>query len=390
MAATSWNRAGSVTAPAARTIVTRPSSSGWRSASRTSRENSASSSRKRTPLSARVTSPGTSRGPPPTIAAYELVWCGARNGGATDEPADRRFAGDGGDDRRAEGLLVRQRRQEGRDRAGEHRLAGPRRPDQEQPVPARERDLERSARLQLSSDVGQVRRRQDGSEGRHGRSARAGDRGRRHLDPRGLNRPGPPPPPQGIDSVAERRNRHDLEPVDQPCLRGAVRRHDHPPDTPPGQRRDHRQQPGHGPDLAPERHLADQRRPPGQRDELLGPDQDPDRDRKVGRGARLRNIGRCEVDRDPSRWVHEPRVAKGAADPLAGLADRRVTEANDGEPGQARRNVDLDADDAPIEGDERCGQQRGQHAATLRSSRLSPAHPDGRRAGGPAPASARS
>ena len=81
MAATSWNRAGKIAARPTRAIATRPSSIGWRSASRTSRPNSGSSSRKRTPWSARVTSPGDRCGPPPTIAAYETVWCGDRNGG---------------------------------------------------------------------------------------------------------------------------------------------------------------------------------------------------------------------------------------------------------------------------------------------------------------------
>ena len=69
IAATSWKRAGRVSEPPTRTIETRPSSSGWRSASRTSRPNSGSSSRNSTPSSARVTSPGDRRGPPPSIPA---------------------------------------------------------------------------------------------------------------------------------------------------------------------------------------------------------------------------------------------------------------------------------------------------------------------------------
>ncbi len=82
----SWNRAGNVLARPARAIETRPSSIGCRSASRTSRSNSGSSSRKRTPWSARVISPGDIRGPPPTIAAYEIVWCGLRNGERRTRP----------------------------------------------------------------------------------------------------------------------------------------------------------------------------------------------------------------------------------------------------------------------------------------------------------------
>ena len=81
IAATSVNRAGNVAARPTRTTATLPSSSGWRSASSTSRPNSGSSSQTRTPWSASVTSPGDIRGPPPTIPAYDTVWWGARTGG---------------------------------------------------------------------------------------------------------------------------------------------------------------------------------------------------------------------------------------------------------------------------------------------------------------------
>ena len=69
IAAMSWNRAGNTSARPTRTTATLPSSSGWRSASRTSRENSGSSSQNSVPGRARVTSPGDSRGPPPTMPA---------------------------------------------------------------------------------------------------------------------------------------------------------------------------------------------------------------------------------------------------------------------------------------------------------------------------------
>ena len=71
MAQISWNRAGSCSVPAARATVTAPSSKGWRMASSTSRRNSGSSSRKRTPLWARLISPGRMRGPPPERAETE-------------------------------------------------------------------------------------------------------------------------------------------------------------------------------------------------------------------------------------------------------------------------------------------------------------------------------
>ena len=58
----------------AREIVMKPSSSGWRSTSRTWRGNSVISSRKRTPLCARVISPGFRLAPPPVIAIRDAVW----------------------------------------------------------------------------------------------------------------------------------------------------------------------------------------------------------------------------------------------------------------------------------------------------------------------------
>ena len=71
----------------ARTTVTRPSSSGWRSASRVSRRNSGSSSRKRTPLCARLASPGRGGLPPPIRPAVLVPVCGLRKGRRRTRPA---------------------------------------------------------------------------------------------------------------------------------------------------------------------------------------------------------------------------------------------------------------------------------------------------------------
>ena len=73
-----------------RARVTVRSSNGWRSISSTLRANSGSSSRKSTPLCARLTSPG--RGmpePPPISPASDTVWCGARRGLCDNRPAPR-------------------------------------------------------------------------------------------------------------------------------------------------------------------------------------------------------------------------------------------------------------------------------------------------------------
>ena len=80
--------AGKVSVMLLRATVTDRSSNGWRSISSTLRANSGSSSRNRTPLCARLTSPG--RGmpdPPPIRPASDTVWCGARNGLCDNSPA---------------------------------------------------------------------------------------------------------------------------------------------------------------------------------------------------------------------------------------------------------------------------------------------------------------
>ena len=80
MAHTSMNRLGRQTLPAARVMVTSPSSRGWRRTSRASRENSGSSSRNSTPLWAREISPGRGKDPPPARATADTVWWGLRKG----------------------------------------------------------------------------------------------------------------------------------------------------------------------------------------------------------------------------------------------------------------------------------------------------------------------
>ena len=72
--------------PAARLTVIWPSSSGWRSTSRLSRENSGSSSRNSTPQLARLHSPGRNCAPPPASETALAEWCGLRKGRAVTRP----------------------------------------------------------------------------------------------------------------------------------------------------------------------------------------------------------------------------------------------------------------------------------------------------------------
>jgi len=73
-------RAGKVKLPEALEIVTKPSSKGCLKASRAVRLNSGISSKKRTPLWARLTSPGFTFVPPPIREASEALLWGALKG----------------------------------------------------------------------------------------------------------------------------------------------------------------------------------------------------------------------------------------------------------------------------------------------------------------------
>ena len=73
MAATNMNCAGKVIVPAAREIVTHPSSKGWRRVSKTPRLNSGSSSRNKTPWCASEISPGVGLMLPPSKPASLAV-----------------------------------------------------------------------------------------------------------------------------------------------------------------------------------------------------------------------------------------------------------------------------------------------------------------------------
>ena len=125
--------AGNSTDPTARVTTTRPSSSGWRRPSSASRRNSLTSSRNSTPWWARHASPGRRNpDPPPRSPAAEMVWCGARNGRSrTSRPSVSR-PGHRVQPGHLERLRPRERGQDRREAAREHRLAGPRRADEEQ------------------------------------------------------------------------------------------------------------------------------------------------------------------------------------------------------------------------------------------------------------------
>ena len=214
-------------------------------------------------------------------------------------PADRRAAGRG------------PRRARSRARAGPRAARGPRRgprpgtapaPD----VPRRRAATERRSRL------------------RHGI-----DRGR---DRRSASRR---PPSNQLHGVAERLRADRVDPVHQRGLVKAVCGHDHPAQAAPGERRNHRQDPGHRSDLAAERQFPTRAlRAPEPPPHLLRSEQDPERDRQVQRraclallrGARLTVIRRGGWTKPALRIA--PRTRSRAS------WKRGVREADDREPGR--------------------------------------------------------
>ncbi len=195
MAATSWKRDANCTEARARVTRTTPSSSGWRSPSRTAGWNSPSSSKKSTPPFAKDTSPGRMLAvPPPTIATSDAVWCGARSGGRrTSPPAEGQAGG-----RVDHGGLQRQVPAEGGEEAGQalsqHRLARARWPEQEEVVTTCGGGLDGEAGHDLAPHVSQIRQRDVGRDLRRRRGRRPGrDRGRAPRPARTGSGPNGPP-----------------------------------------------------------------------------------------------------------------------------------------------------------------------------------------------------
>ena len=207
---------------------------------------------------------------------------------------------------------------------------------------AGQRDLEAAPRLDLAADLGQVRAPARPS-GPTPAAAGAGPSIGGRVAPTSSIRGG---------ATAARRRRRGLDDLDRlarasrhaddlDARRRAAPRRRRPigDDDPPRRPRRARaatigRMPGHRPDLAAERQLADQRDRVRAGPDLLRAEQDPDRDREVERRAGLAQVRRREVDRDPPRRVDEAGVADRAADPLAGLLERGVGQADDREAGQ--------------------------------------------------------
>ena len=149
MAAASMKRAGNVSDIEARAIHTLPSSRGCRMTSSTLRGNSGSSSRNKTPLCARETSPGRGMIPPPIRPASEIVWCGARKVARRPARQLHRAHRPRCESWCLQRLFKRERRKDSGNALGQHGFTRAWRPDHKNVVSARADEIS-SARLAVN------------------------------------------------------------------------------------------------------------------------------------------------------------------------------------------------------------------------------------------------
>ena len=237
-----------------------------------------------------------------------------------DEPLRARHAGRHRVDLgRGERLGLVERRQDPRQALREHRLAGAGRPEEEQVVAARGRDLERALGVLLAGDVGEVEA--AALVGGEGAPTASGGLGERPLAA------------QVADGVGEGGGGIQARAAHHRGLGEVVGGQDHG-GAAAGRGLDDREHAAHRAQRAVERELADQPRLRRAGGRQAGGHQHPGGDRQVEERALLALLGGGEVDDDALRLDLTPEVADRRQDPLAGLAHRRVGEADDGQVGE--------------------------------------------------------
>ena len=261
---------------------------------------------------------------------------------AVDQPGDRV------DPCHLERRLGVERRQDPRQPAGKHRLSRPGRPAEEDVVAARGRELERATSA-LTSDVGEV-----------GPRRPAGPvRWQRRL---GLQ---PQLAAQVRDRLGEVANRDRGDAGERSLPRG-VRGAEQTLGAEPARAFGNRQHAAHVAKASVERELPDRG---GAREraprELLRRGEQRERDRQVEAGALLAQLGRREIDRDPTRREVELRRGDPRPDTLTGFLASTVGQPDDREARQAVANVRLDVDPTRLEADERMRDRACKHAARL-------------------------
>ena len=280
------------------------------------------------------------------------------------EPAARgKAARHAPDARDLEALLARERRKDSGQTSRQHRLARPGRAGEEDVVAPGGRELQCPARDRLTADVREVR---PGSGGRpvdrRGRDARQGLAAEQVGDRRTEVRRG---------EHGEGRHGCRLLCVSHWHEQGtllAARGFGEGENT------------GHGPELAVESKLPDERHVP----ESLGGQvavgrEDRERDGEVQSRAGFRKVGGREIHDDGSRRDRKADVAERRADALAAFLHGGVRQTDDREGGKARPDRRFHDDRAALEAGHRRGVRPGdgharlQFTVTRESTRICPA-----------------
>jgi len=247
----------------------------------------------------------------------------------------------GVDGRRLERLLGSERGKDARKPPGEHRLAGARRPGEEQVVASRGGDLERAAREDLAAHVGQV-----------------GQRSLRAQDGQRCGRIGPVGAAGQAYGVGKRADGIDAQPRDERGLGRVLGRDDRGRQAPCPGREHHRQDAGDRPDgpverqLPHEEHVGQRRRA----ERTVGREQADRRGEVVGRAHLPKARGR-HAHRDAAVPLERvAAVAQGGTDASLAFLDRGVGEAQHRELGESGCGVGFDADEVGVDTHHRRGQ----------------------------------
>src|SRR5439155_14098642 len=88
-------------------------------------------------------------------------------------------------------------------------------------------------------------------------------------------------------------------------------------------------------------------------------------DRQIEPAAALPDVGRGQVHGDPPQRPFDPAREQRGTDPVARLPARGVRQADDREPGDAARDVDLDGDGASVDAEHGGGRDGGDHSRLL-------------------------
>lgn len=255
--------------------------------------------------------------------------------------------------RRFERFGDRQRRQDRRQPACEHRLTRARSADHQYVVAPRCRNLQRPLGPRLSLDVGEI--------------LCITVRCLRRCRCRRLRRGNRPLPAEKIHHLAERVRPDRLQPFDHSGFGRIFGRHDNAPEAVLPRPHRQRKHAPHGTQGTVEREFARQHRLPQHVvRNLLRRRQNPHGDRQIERRTLFAQVGGREVHHDLLHGHPQPGVAECGPDALLALSHRIVREADQEKTQSAPVAIDLDGHPYGVDPDDRSRKSPDKHGARNR------------------------